>query len=134
MPPIIQTIALMAPDVADNDNVLKDKSLGPSATIRLVAAITTSGWITFGLIIGLVLNTRGKASSFVPEWYLDSNGSIWAKLAVAAWWVFIILFWPAICVVHVIFAAGRAIRNLFLKSSEKRKEKKERETAEVAVV
>ncbi|KAF5551594.1 hypothetical protein FPHYL_9100 [Fusarium phyllophilum] len=134
MAPILQTIAIMARDVADNDNVLRDKALGPSATIRLVAAITTSGWITFGLIIGLVLNTRGKASSFVPEWYLDSNGSIWAKLAVAAWWVSIILFWPVICVVYVILAAGRGIRNLFLNCGVKRKQETEREASEVTLV
>ncbi|KAF4950268.1 hypothetical protein FGADI_8319 [Fusarium gaditjirri] len=136
MPLALQAIALMARDIADSNNVLKDKSLGPSATIRLVAAITTSGWITFGLIIGLVLNTRGKASSFVPEWYLDSNGSAWAKLAVAAWWVFIILFWPAVCAVYVIFAAGRAIRSQFPNSGGNGKENKEREreTSEVALV
>ncbi|KAF4443475.1 hypothetical protein FACUT_1292 [Fusarium acutatum] len=134
MHPIIQTIGLVARDVSDNNNVLRDKALGPSATIRLVAAITTSGWITFGLIIGLVLNTRGKASSFVPEWYLDSNGSTWAKLAVAAWWVSIILFWPVICMVYVIWAAGRGIRNLFSKCGGKTKQKKERETSEVTLV
>ncbi|KAF5707685.1 hypothetical protein FMUND_10984 [Fusarium mundagurra] len=134
MPPTLKTIALMARDVADNNNVLRDTALGPSATIRLVAAITTGGWITFGLIIGLVLNTRGKASSFVPEWYLDSNGSIWAKLAVAAWWACIILFWPVICVVYVILAAGRGIRNLFLKCGVKRKQETGRESSEGALV
>ena len=134
MPPILQTIALMARDVVDNNNVLRDKALGPSATIRLVAAITTSGWITFGLIMGLVLNARGKASSFVPEWYLDSNGSAWAKLAVAVWWISIILFWPVICVVYVILAAGRGVRNLFLKCGGKRMQKTETETAGVTVV
>ncbi|KAF5981368.1 hypothetical protein FCOIX_4263 [Fusarium coicis] len=134
MPPILKTIAFMARDVADNNNVLRDNALGPSATIRLVAAITTGGWITFGLIIGLVLNTRGKASSFVPEWYLDSNGSIWAKLAVAAWWVSIILFWPVICAVYMILAAGRGIRKFFSKFGVKRKQETERETSEAALV
>ncbi|KAH7265443.1 uncharacterized protein BKA55DRAFT_685910 [Fusarium redolens] len=134
MPPLIQTLALMARDMEENNDVLESKSPGPSATLRIVAAMSTCGWITFGLISGLVLNTRGKASSFVPEWYLDSNGTVWAKLAVAAWWTFVILFWPAIWVVYVIFATGRAILKLFLKCTEKRKEKKERETAEVVVV
>ncbi|KAF5684916.1 hypothetical protein FDENT_6487 [Fusarium denticulatum] len=134
MTPILQTIALMARDVADNNNVLRDKALGPSATIKLVAAITTGGWVTFGLIIGLVLNTRGKASSFVPEWYLDSNGSIWAKLAVAAWWLCIILFWPVICVVYIILAAGRGIRNVLSKCGVKRKQETERESSEATLV
>ncbi|KAF5621932.1 hypothetical protein F52700_10806 [Fusarium sp. NRRL 52700] len=134
MSPILQTIALMARDVEDNNNVLRDKALGPKATINLVAAITAGGWVTFGLIFGLVLNTRGKASSFVPEWYLDSNGSKWAKLAVAAWWVSIILFWPVICMMYLIFAAGRGIRNLFLKCGEKRKQRTERKADEVTVV
>ncbi|KAF5985710.1 hypothetical protein FBULB1_2765 [Fusarium bulbicola] len=134
MPPLIQTIALMARDVADNNNVLRDKALGPSATIKLVAAITAGGWITFGLIIGLVLNTRGKASSFVPEWYLDSEGCMWAKLGVAAWWVTIILFWPVICMGYVILAARRGIRNLSLKYDGKRKQKTESETSEATLV
>ncbi|KAF9762856.1 hypothetical protein IL306_003325 [Fusarium sp. DS 682] len=133
MPPLIQAMTLMARHAEDNDNVLNSTSPGPHTTLKIVAAISTVGWIVSGLISGLCLNGRGKAGRWVPEWYLDSNGTIWAKLAVAGWWMFVILFWPGIWVVYVIFATGRAIRKQFVKCVKRRKGNKEEASPEVVV-
>ncbi|KAL6918169.1 hypothetical protein FSHL1_009600 [Fusarium sambucinum] len=106
-PLFIEGLSLMP---RHTDDVLKSPNPGPDATLKIVAAVWAFGWIMFGLISVVSLNARGKAGYWVPEWYLDSEGTKWAKLSVATWWACVVLFWPIIWIVYLVGITWRAIK------------------------
>ncbi|EKJ70305.1 hypothetical protein FPSE_09522 [Fusarium pseudograminearum CS3096] len=105
--PFIESLSLMP---RHTDDVLKSTNPSPDTTLKIVAAVWAVGWIMFGIISVVSLNARGRAGKWVPEWYLDSDGTKWAKLSVAAWWTFVVLFWPLIWIVYLVGITWRAIK------------------------
>ncbi|KAF5023223.1 hypothetical protein F66182_4731 [Fusarium sp. NRRL 66182] len=120
MSPFIEALALMPRDT--NDSVLNTSSPSPRSTLKIVAATWASGWMVFGVITVVCINSQGRAGRWVPEWYLDSEGSRWDKLAVAGWWICVLLFWPVIwigCLVKMIGRGiGKGVKRLRGKKSE----------------
>ncbi|UZP37122.1 hypothetical protein NXS19_004938 [Fusarium pseudograminearum] len=105
--PFIESLSLMP---RHTDDVLKSTNPSPDTTLKIVAAVWAVGWIMFGIISVVSLNARGRAGKWVPEWYLDSDGTKWAKLSVAAWWTFVVLFWPLIWIVYLVGITWRAMK------------------------
>lgn len=98
-----------------HNDVLKSTNPGPDTILKVVASVSTVGWIMFGLISVVSLNARGRAGRWVPEWYLDSEGTRWAKLSVLLWWTCVVLFWPIIWVVYLVGITWRAIKRGYTK-------------------
>ncbi|KAH6605932.1 hypothetical protein Trco_005085 [Trichoderma cornu-damae] len=68
----------------------------PSAIVRVLIPISIAGWLLFGVICILCINGRGKLGRWIPEWYLDSEGTGRDKAVVVLWWAAVIALWPAI--------------------------------------
>ncbi|KAL7918026.1 hypothetical protein ACQKWADRAFT_305224 [Trichoderma austrokoningii] len=68
----------------------------PRAIVRVLIPISIAGWLLFGVICILCINGRGKLGRWIPEWYLDSEGTRCDKAMVGLWWVAVIVFWPVI--------------------------------------
>lgn len=68
----------------------------PRAIVRILILISIAGWLLFGVICILCINGRGKLGRWIPEWYLDSEGTRWDKAIVVLWWVIVMVFWPLI--------------------------------------
>jgi hypothetical protein len=68
----------------------------PRAIVRVLIPISIAGWLLFGVICILCINGRGKLGRWIPEWYLDSEGTRWDKAMVVLWWIAVMVFWPLI--------------------------------------
>ncbi|KAJ6439730.1 conserved leucine-rich repeat protein [Purpureocillium lavendulum] len=64
--------------------------------LKVLIPVSAVGWLLFGVICILCINGQGRAGRWVPEWYLDSDGTRRDKLAVGTWWLAILLMWPVI--------------------------------------
>ncbi|KAF4945898.1 hypothetical protein FSARC_14326 [Fusarium sarcochroum] len=111
--PFIEALSLMPRDEPIHDNVLEDVMLDSNTTLKIGVAVTVVGWLIFGLISCLTINSGGKAGRFVPEWYIKSNKKGSDKLAVTGWWIGILLFWPIIWMVYLIRAAEKGVGKCF---------------------
>lgn len=78
----------------------------PSTLTEILVLVTVFGWLLFGIISILCINGRGRAGRWVPEWYLDSNGTKRDRAAVVGWWATVVLFWPVIWPVVVVRKLG----------------------------
>ncbi|EHK44023.1 hypothetical protein TRIATDRAFT_79208 [Trichoderma atroviride IMI 206040] len=76
----------------------------PRAIVRVLIPISIAGWLLFGVICILCINGRGKLGRWIPEWYLDSEGTRGDKAMVVLWWVVVVVFWPLI--LPVLFVRG----------------------------
>lgn len=92
--------------------------------VKVLIPISVFGWILFGGICILCINGHGRAGRWVPEWYLDSEGTRWDKAAVGAWWLAVIFGWPLILPGIVVGATSKRIKACF---AERKLEKKRRE-------
>ncbi|EHK23619.1 uncharacterized protein TRIVIDRAFT_199974 [Trichoderma virens Gv29-8] len=68
----------------------------PRAIVRVLIPISIAGWLLFGVICILCINGKGKLGRWVPEWYLDSQGTKRDKAVVVLWWVAVMVLWPVI--------------------------------------
>ncbi|KHO01591.1 uncharacterized protein MAM_00592 [Metarhizium album ARSEF 1941] len=80
--------------------------------IRVLIPISVAGWILFGAICILCINGHGRAGRWVPEWYLDSEGTRWDKAAVGAWWLVVLFGWPVILPGVVVGRLSRKLKRL----------------------
>ncbi|OAA50702.1 hypothetical protein NOR_01152 [Metarhizium rileyi] len=82
----------------------------PHNIVKVLIPISVVGWILFGAICILCINGHGRAGRWIPEWYLDSDGSRWDKAAVGAWWLAVIFGWPLILPGVVVGHLSRKLR------------------------
>ncbi|PTB69171.1 hypothetical protein BBK36DRAFT_1097659, partial [Trichoderma citrinoviride] len=68
----------------------------PRAIVRVLIPVSIAGWLLFGVICILCINGRGKAGRWIPEWYLDSEGTRRDMALVVLWWVAVMVLWPVI--------------------------------------
>lgn len=65
--------------------------------LRFLIAMSVVGWLLLGMGCILCINGRGKAGRWIPEWYLDWEGSQKGRMVmVAVWWVAVVVLWPVI--------------------------------------
>ncbi|XWW98465.1 hypothetical protein V2A60_006465 [Cordyceps javanica] len=91
--------------------------LGP---LRVLIPVTAAAWVLFGAGCILCINGKGRAGRWVPEWYLDSDGTRRDKASVAAWWLAVLLLWPVILPALLVGKVARAARGLAAKRAERR--------------
>lgn len=106
VPSFVSRIALRysaASQIATNHyklerNVLSSniKLYDPRAILRVLIPISIAGWLLFGVVCILCINGQGRLGRWIPEWYLDSEGTRWDKAMVVLWWVAVMVFWPLI--------------------------------------
>ncbi|KAH0492919.1 hypothetical protein TgHK011_007846 [Trichoderma gracile] len=82
----------------------------PRAIVRVLIPVSIAGWLLFGMICILCINGRGKAGRWIPEWYLDSEGTRRDRALVVGWWVVVIVLWPVILPVLVVRKGVRVVR------------------------
>ncbi|KAL7970295.1 hypothetical protein HDV63DRAFT_375218 [Trichoderma sp. SZMC 28014] len=82
----------------------------PRAIVRILIPISIAGWLLFGVICILCINGRGKLGRWIPEWYLDSEGTRWDKAMVVLWWVVVMVFWPLILPVLFVTRVVRLVK------------------------
>ncbi|KAG6007135.1 hypothetical protein E4U21_006319 [Claviceps maximensis] len=58
---------------------------------KVLISMSILGWLAFGTICLLCINGHGRAGRWIPEWYLDSEGTRWDKVAVVAWWLAVVV-------------------------------------------
>ncbi|KAL6893059.1 hypothetical protein HDV57DRAFT_513296 [Trichoderma longibrachiatum] len=68
----------------------------PRAIVRVLIPVSIAGWLLSGVICILCINGRGKAGRWIPEWYLDSEGTRRDRALVVGWWAAVMLLWPVI--------------------------------------
>ncbi|KAL7938760.1 hypothetical protein V8C35DRAFT_275991 [Trichoderma chlorosporum] len=87
----------------------------PREIVKVLIPISIAGWLLFGVICILCINGKGKLGRWVPEWYLDSQGTVRDKALVMLWWAAVMVLWPVILPVllvrKVVMAVKRCIMN-----------------------
>lgn len=78
--------------------------------LKVLIPVSVLGWIVFGAICILCINGHGRAGRWIPEWYLDSEGTRWDKTAVGAWWLAVIFGWPLILPGVVVGSLSKKIK------------------------
>ena len=99
------------------------------AIVKVLVPVSVFGWLVFGVICILCINGKGRAGRWIPEWYLDSDGTRWDKAAVGAWWLIVVIGWP---VILPAIALSSVSRRLLGKCCAERRSKKEGEEEEAA--
>lgn len=86
------------PPNAVQTNALKNNYTGDDklGLFQVLIPISVVGWTLCGAACILCINGRGKAGRWVPEWYLDSQGTRTNKTMVVLWWLAVMLLWPLI--------------------------------------
>lgn len=82
----------------------------PSAIVRVLIPISIAGWLLFGVICILCINGRGRLGRWIPEWYLDSEGTRRDKALVVLWWLAVMVLWPVILPVLLVRKVVRVAR------------------------
>ena len=116
--PFVEGLSLIPRDTSANDNPLKSVNPSPDTTLKIVASVWVVGWLVFGLISVISLNSRGQAGYWIPDWYLDTDGKKRAKLSVTTWWACVLLFWPIIWIIYLVGITWRAIKRGWNKQKE----------------
>lgn len=94
----------------------------PRAIVRVLIPVSIAGWLLFGVICILCINGRGKAGRWIPEWYLDSEGTRRDRALVVGWWVVVIVLWPVILPVLVVRKGVRVVKGWVGLMGKKRRE------------
>ncbi|TFB07382.1 hypothetical protein CCMA1212_000429 [Trichoderma ghanense] len=82
----------------------------PRAIVRVLIPVSIAGWLLFGVICILCINgRRGKAGRWIPEWYLDSEGTRRDRALVVGWWAAVIVLWPVILPMLVVGEGVRVV-------------------------
>ncbi|PNP60433.1 hypothetical protein THARTR1_00457 [Trichoderma harzianum] len=82
----------------------------PRAIMRVLIPISIAGWLLFGVICILCINGKGKLGRWVPEWYLDSQGTVRDKALVMLWWITVMVLWPVILPVLLLRKVIRVLK------------------------
>lgn len=90
----------------------------PRAIVRVLIPISIAGWLLFGVICILCINGRGKLGRWIPEWYLDSDGTRRDKAMVVMWWMAVMVFWPLILPVLFVTKVVCAVKRWTTKGKE----------------
>lgn len=104
---------------------------GPNP-LQVLIPISVAAWVLFGASCILCINGKGRAGRWVPEWYLDSEGSHWDRALVAAWWLAVMLLWPVILPVLLVGKLVRALRKVVAERCARKKAMDEEEAATAA--
>ncbi|OAA70628.1 hypothetical protein ISF_02602 [Cordyceps fumosorosea ARSEF 2679] len=102
-------------------------NLGPFQVLIPVSAV---GWVLFGAGCILAINGKGRAGRWVPEWYLDSDGTRRDRALVAAWWLAVLLLWPVILPALLLGKVVRGVRRALDKRARRGRQRKARRDEE----
>lgn len=82
----------------------------PQRGRRILIPISVTGWLIFGVICILCINGQSRGNSmWLPDWYLErSEIGRRDRLALAAWYVGVVVFWPLGFVVLALYGIARA--------------------------
>ncbi|CAM1502410.1 Fc.00g043940.m01.CDS01 [Cosmosporella sp. VM-42] len=121
VPPVAIGVA-----ITPGDHDFNSPSPDQDSLTSILVSVTVIGWLVFGIIIVICTNSRGRAGCWVPEWYLDCQGTRKDKAAVAAWWIVITLFWPVLGPVLAARKCGKFIINRTKRKAETVREHSEK--------
>ncbi|KAL6875265.1 hypothetical protein J3F83DRAFT_730556 [Trichoderma novae-zelandiae] len=92
----------------------------PRAIVRVLIPVSIAGWLLSGVICILCINGRGKAGRWIPEWYLDSEGTRGDRALVVLWWAAVMVLWPVILPVLLVRKVARVVRGWVVLGSKVR--------------